>query len=501
MKKLSQKIEKNIKGVLLFTGFFCLIFLAPQLTLTAEAASTSTVRGAAWWGNSAGYLYFNCLDDESGDQLDIPGNLTYPPGFRFNSPKCSGNQHAVLINPDNNFVGQAWNYNKGFISFSGSASLPTNGRNILDEKCTNCKSSNNCWACFNEADKKIYGWARVDNTGEWIRLDSDFPIADSKPPLQLETCGEEPPIYTYSASNPISVNITPGDFFGVASSPDSGDLFFNCENDLSDDNCETRLYKVYISDLAIGSLSAPNFSYTEACGAGKSGLGATLNWCVKSGQQKAYEIVINMDTGSGSDFGPNPTPEQITGATCYIKNYSGLVDHYSIHANNDCLLAYNKNYYWWIRLYNEDDESTVWYQYFGNTLGDTDGNIDNNTKTFSTFKHKFPSPYFDWPTGAIFIGSSTEFISEGSVYYTDTPADDPKPCNSLACGYFWWSSDTLAEFSSTSTATTSIAFHDATSTTVSLQITDLATGYYCTKVSSIREINYDLPVWREVKAR
>ena len=500
MNLLTKKIKFFFPTALIVVVVFIWFFLLPSFVSSAQAAATSTIRGAAWWGDSVGYVYFNCLDDISGDQLDREGNLT-DPGFRFFAPPCEYNQHKVVINPDGNLSGQAWNYNKGFISFSGTSTPPDGyGPTSSSLKCPNtCNVSNDCWSCYDEENKRLYGWAQVDSTGEWIRLDSDFPALDNKPPLQLETCAASPLISANTSGTPTSAILQPGDLFGVASSS-VGDLFFNCKNEADSNACANKNnYHAYVSTLTIGALTAPKFTYAQACTG--SGLGATLGWCVKSGQQRGYEIVVNL----GTDFGPNPTPAQISGATCHILNNSETARSFPVHGN--CPLVYNGHYYWWIRLYDENNEPTIWYQYYGNSIDDTDGNRDNNVKTFSTFKHKFPTPYFDLPEGVVEIGEDVELRATSSVYYTDAAPTTPQLCNDLACSYYWWSNSSYAAFSSTSSATTSVNFSQpSTSTTVSLQVTDLQPVdgqplYYCIMTKKIDNINYGLPVWREVKAR
>lgn len=483
---------------LVFSGLFAVVFLFVISTPSVKAAATSTLRGGAWWGEDLGFLYFNCSDDVSGDQLDREGNLA-PPGFSFHLPPCIYNNHKVFIDPDGNLSGQAWNYAKGFISFSGT-STPPDGYGSTSSNCSStCNASNSCWSCYKESTKRLYGWARVDTTGEWIRLDSNFPAVDNKPPVQLETCAENPKISANTNGDPTSAFLNPGDLFGVASS-DLGDLFFNCKNEASPDACTNRgNYYIYVSTLTVGSLSAPHFSYSDAC-TGNS-LGATLRWCVKSGQQTGYEIVVNKDV----DFGSNPTPAQISGATCHVMNTSAVARSFPVHTN--CALSYNSNYYWWIRLYDENNEPTIWYQYFGNTSLDTDGDRDINPKTFSTFKHRFPSPFFNVPGGTIKVGIDIELSATSSVYYTDAAPTTPQYCNGANCAYAWWSNNIYASFSSTSTATTSVNFSQpSSSTTVTLQITDLQAVdgqplYYCALTQNIESINYDLPIWREVKAR
>lgn len=490
--------NNNIFSATLFTGLF-LFGLFFSVSETKAAAST-TLRGSAWWGNDKGYVYFNCKDDVMGDKLDVLNNLSgsgkYPPPddkFHFYAPPCLSSSHYVYIDTSGNFRGQAWNQIKGFISFEGSDDPPGGYGDLSSSgRCgSTCNTSNNCWGCYVESQKKVYGWARVDLTGEWIRLDNT-----SQTPIFLETCSASPIIY--SAPSVSAIGLEPGDFHGLATTDTLGSLFFNCKNDPSDPTCLDRNYKVWIETLSLGSLTAPNFSYTEAC-SGNS-LGATLGWCVKSGQQKAYEVVINK-----TDFGPTPTPANLSSAFCWsgIVQSSGA-DQFLPHISCTNSLEYGTDYYWWLRLYDENNKPTQWYQYFGNTIDDTDGDADRLTrvdheKTFSTFKHRFPTPFFTWSPFDILVGSSTKFSATSSIFYTGIDPNG-ETCYGTYCQYSWTTTDSKAIFSATNTIETDIIFKIATDTTVSLVVTDLD-NYMCKMTSAIIKINYDLPIWREIKAK
>ena len=500
-----------------------LVFFSPQL---GQAAATSTVRGMAWWGDN-GFLYFNCLDETSGGNLDVEGNMNYPPGFEFFAPPCSRGIYGVTIDANNNFRGQAWNEKLGRVSFSGTSTPPN--YDFASNCEQTCDGGNECWACFNEAQKKIYGWAQVDEqsgSDRWIRLDSDFPIVENKVPVRLQTCAEDIEgykLYTslYPNNTSPSSNVLPGDFFGTASSP-LGDLYFNCETEAGEDKCTERAnYRVFISTLAIGSLSAPNFSYSDACSGNSSGLGGTLNWCVKSGLrqvdgqssggQAGYQIIINE-----VDLGPSPNLDEINEAdlTCFVKGRYNPNNQYVIHSDNNCLskLNYNTNYYWWIRLYYQSGELTDWYQYYGNTESDTDEDPDNNPKTFTTFKHKFPSPYFSYSPTEVITGEDIEFFSfdesdetKQSYYYKLVNGQNEKrSCQDGSCIYAWWAEANQGEKGSViitdpTAATTTMAFNTTGSAKVELRVED-SDKYFCSISKEINNINYDLPIWREVRA-
>lgn len=469
--------NKNKRAVIFIMAsflFLTFIFLAPK----AEAA-TSTLRGIGWWGDSYQEVYFNCLDDKIGDRLDTSenlNNLPNPRGFHFYSTPCHDLVHGVYIDGNNNFFGQAWNPTKGLISFSGTVT-PPDGYGSTSSNCDyTCNASNNCWACYKESTQSVYGWARVDSDGTWIRLDSAL-----TPPVKLQNCDLSQSVWP-------GYNIQSGDFVGYGTSA-LGNLSFNCESELGGSVCGTRNYKVYVGNLTLGRLSAPNWTYSQACNS--TALGATLQWCKRSGTQTAYEVVVSATNTFSTST-----------AVCWSgKKTSSFATQYILpNSDANChSLNYNTNYYWWVRLYDENDEPTGWYQYNNNSNTDTDGNPDNNPATFTTYKHEFPSPYFTWAPYEVLVGTSTIFSATSSQFYTDVQPSTPQYCFGTNCRYLWTTSDPGAIITPDNTALTSIVFDLATGTTVSLKVTDLS-NYYCSS-STVLRINYDLPIWREIKAK
>lgn len=479
-------LERN-KLIFLAATLLFACFLAPR----SAQAVTSTVRGAAWYGNQYQYVYFDCLDDVTGDRLDIEGNLTTPPGFRFYVPPCTNIVHHVSIDSNNNFSGDAWNYSLGLISMDGSATPPDGGASVSAHCPSTCNPSNSCWSCYNPEEQKVYGWARVDGSGDWIRLDS----ATTTPVFNQG--------WNYLASSTLPGHgIMPGDFIGDASS-NLGWLSFNCESEFGGPgNCATRDYKVYIDNLQLGHLSAPNWSYSDACSEGA--LKAVLKWYLRSGVQAGYEVVVN----------DNPTFATSTGDyICWsgIKAPSVASQYIIPNTDPNCqTLSYDSNYYWWVRLYYLDGgeyKPTPWYQYGADDnryAGDgaeddqTDGNPDGNSKTFTTYRHEFPTPFFSWSPFDVLVGTSTDFTSNGSVFYSSGSPALPQSCYGSNCRYLWSTTDASAIISDPTNATTAITFFHATGTTITLRLTD-NDNYVCS-LSTILRINYGLPIWREVKA-
>jgi len=474
---VSRKNLSFFEGAIIIV-FFVISFFAWQ---NVQAASTSTLRGAAWWSEQYGYVAFDCADDYTGDRLDQSGNFNaypLPQAFHLYVTPCEVSQHGVSIAPNGNFSGQAWNYSKGFISFAGTDTPPEDGYGFNSHCPATCNSSNSCWACYNEEDNQVYGWARVDSDNSWIRLNyaTDTPVM-----IQGWDTEGDPVLPGHE--------IAAGDFVGYASSSDWGALSFNCESE-GDGTCATRNYKIYISNVQVGLMTAPNWSTTQACSSAVA-LRAVLQWAVRSGTQAGYEIVVNHTDDSATST-----------ADCWsgVKTPSTATQYIIPNSDPYCSsFDYGTNYYWWIRLYYEDNGDylpTEWYK-FGSSVTSvsTDGDPDSNDETFTTFRHEFPSPYFTWSPEDIEISTSTDFVSD-SHYYSDASPDVQLACNGF-CQYLW-TTDQGAVISDPTSATTSMIFNRATSTTVTLRITD-PENYVCSYSQAIR-INFGLPIWREIRA-
>jgi len=482
---------KDIK-IFLLAGIFAFfgIFLFSAVT---EAQVMYNLRGKAYWGN-LGYIYFNCLDASIGNRLDEPENLAgagryLPPNdlFHFYADACA-DPYVVQINANGRFYGRAWNENLGWINFEG-LDAPNFGFNS-GCSAASCTSGSGCIACFNFDEQRAYGWARVASTGEYISLnDKDNKGLDNANVVRAWTKASD-------RIFPLADGLLLGDFAGRAAmnSGEKPNIHFNCltENYPALGTCATRNYKVYIENLILGRLTAPNWTYSQAC-AGDA-LTAVLRWEKLSGTQTAYEIVV-----SENDVLSTSTGE----FACWSGKKSGTSLQYIIsNANPDCgnRLKYGTNYYWWLRGYDGEDMPTNWIQYDSNSLTSTDGNPDNNPLTFTTFKHRFPNPFFTWSPLEVTTATTTTFTSESFVYSSSSP-DVPQLCvdnPELCTGFQWTTTDINALITNPNDPITDITFQKATNTAVTLAVTD-ASGYVCSLSRTIR-INFGLPLWREVKA-
>lgn len=474
------------KAIFFLTGIFC--FLGFLILINLVSAATSTIRGKAYWGQYE-YLYFNCIDDVIGNRLNETSNLSGagryvdPPAeaaFHFYSEPCTDIVHGVYIADDGVVSGKAWNPSFGLVSFEfDGINDPPDGYGAVNNNCSeSCNPSRNCMACYVPSLQTLYGWGIIEDESipleqRWIKLHAYNPSNLTK-------------IYTnYDEVIYPDASLELGDFAGTASST-YGDLDFNCQTEgySASNTCATRDYKVYIKNLILGRLSAPNWSYSDACSS-MDALRAVLKWDRFSGTQTAYEIVIN-DSNTLS----TTTNEFV----CWTGKITSPAQQHTFPGNipSHCPdgLAYDTAYYWWLRGYDEDGEATDWIQY------DSDG----LPATFQTFKHEFPIPYFNWTPEDVITSESATFTDDGYVYSAAEPTT-PKKCLNfpgLCTEFKWETSDTLAEIASSTASSTEINFYSATNTSVTLSVTD-ASGYVCSTSTTFR-INYDLPLWREVKA-
>lgn len=449
--------------ILLFLPLVALLLTAFLAFNQAQAGIEHNIRGLA--SSSQGYISFNCLDD------DFFGKFPMIFPFYFNVTACSVSQHGVHLDVNNNFSGSAWSPSLGFIYFDSiDPAIPDPSDYSFNVDCPNlCNAANNCLACYNEITQRVYGWAyRNAAGGQWIDLDS-----------------ESPPVTMTNFSNP-----QPGVFSGYANSP-FNQISFNC---LTDNTCGINDYKVYMWKLELQEMSAPNWSFAQACSTGARRV--VLEWVRKSGTQTAYRVVVNTSNSTSSVvFDSGKLSGSATQLVCPGANCGAWVPNYST------------SYYWWLQLWNEADEPTELFQFNRDTYGVLTDNIDHNDAvssaprlTFTTYKHEFPNPLFIIPP-EILVGTTTYFTSDSSYYTTINPDSNPQPClDGGACDFLWSvSNPATATIEDPTAHTASTTFSDTLPQTVTLAVTD-PDNYICSFSSPVLSINFQLPIWREVKA-
>lgn len=439
------------KRVFKLMGFLSVLtaFLLGVNLQKANASVEDNVRGFAYT-DKQGYLIFNCLDDNFGGRFPF----VFP--FAFKVPPCT-HPYGTHLDLNNNFSGDAWNEILGYVTFDSTTIPPLEDFRAKCQNGNTCTAANHCTACYNKNDGKVYGYMRVVIGGEWIRLDG--PINPSTQISKSDTA-------------------LPGIFTGYASSTPFGSISFNC---LNDGSCATNQYEVKIGPLEIEQLLAPNWSSAEACF--QPANRATLKWTRRSGVQSAYQVIISTqnNTSTGLLYSASSSASQIT-----VTN-----------------LAYDTPYYWFLRLWDDRGEVTPWRQ-FDTSSGDwisdnysrnTQRNLIDPNKTFTTYIHEFPRPVFSYTPTQIIIATTTNSFVSASSYYDSYNV--LHPCSGSTCFYQWQTSDASATILSPTTASTSIDFTKATNTTVTLKVSD-NDNYFCATSTTVNA-NYSLPLWKEVK--
>jgi hypothetical protein len=272
----------------------------------------------------------------------------------------------------------------------------------------------------------------------------------------------------------------PGIFSGYASSS-FGPIMFNCANNSS---CNIFDHKVYLWKLDLKEMSAPNWSFSDACSQGARRV--TFKWLRRSGIQTAYRVIVNTVNNTSS---PIYDSGQISGSASQL-----------VCPGPYCSFqpAYNTSYYWWLQLWDENGQPTEFFQFDTNTFGVLTDNITANNLnnplypnlTFTSYKHEFPTPYFSWSPIDVIVGSSTEFVSNSHYYTSSYPNSNPQLCVNSVCQFWWQISDGAGLISNATQSSTTIVFLNNKPKTVSLQVID-PDLYTCSTSSSFLTINFN----------
>ncbi len=459
-------------------GFLLALFLLT--TSQAKAGLDDNIRGRAYIPNSDEFIYFNCIDEKTGVfPFTFPFNFSVDPCSLFEEGIVGADGYGVSLDDNNVLRGQARIASgaTGLISFQDG--IPAGeSLNHLYTNCdgvdaSNCNAGNGCSACYNTINDQVYGWAKVIDDASFIKLDADL-----NPTI----------IQNYLSSEP-------GYFKHYAQHDSWGPISFNCDDE---NKCPSKDdYKVYIWDLKVRQLSSPNWSFNDAC-SGAGAKRAVLAWQLTSGNQTGFEIKMS----AAEDLNSAPSSGKITSLANQLVCPS---------ANCPLSLDYKTSYYWWLKLYDDTiPTSTDWVQFdHSGSLGELTDNITFNQannpgayqRTFTTYKHEFPYPYFNLPP-TIIAGTSTEFAVDASsgYYREENPSSFIPYYNDEGGTSLEWSSNSGAIIDPTNTATTSIIFTNIGTQSISLKMTD-PSFYSCSYSQTIITINYNLPLWQEVKPR
>ena len=466
------------------------------------------------WSADIGWLSFNCAEGGTGG-TDICVTSNYKVAvktnvsgwawnekygwFNFNCKDenvCGSHFYGVNIEPITyNLGGYAWNNNVGWLSFE-EGDAPDYSFNSHCE--STCNATNNCTACYSINDRRIYGWAKILALGDdgWVRLDDDN-FGDA---------------FAYGVSLDGAGFI--GDFHGYAwdgnnNSNGIGWLSFNCEEGAPDGSsvCTadggTSDYKVFYSEFfkvnhrpRVINLESPDINNNEICGYGVRR--AYLKWeytdvddiPVGTDSQTAYQIIFDDDNNPASPLLDTGKCTSVAG-NCLI---NGNANRFPIF--NSVSLNYGQHYYWWVRVWDSNDEPSDWAT---STLDGSGG----SDVSFIIPQHEYPNASttegFIWFPENPSAKEEVKFISTTSAkYYTDATHNVPYSCDESHCRWYWeFGGTSSGSFNSSQDASSTRAiFNDAGNMEMSLGVTEITTGYSCTSSKSL-EVKKKLPIWIE----
>ncbi len=468
MKIKNNLIFKNILKLLAVSTFsFILVFshfyFSPQahkesdfFIKTAFSAITDNVRGFAHSSDSNSWVSFNCANDPNVGGQNIftftfsTSTDTSGSNMHFSFPTCAENDFGVNIDDDTGEIsGRALSDHYGFINFNHSS-------HSYEPK-----------AYYNSSTKEITGTAYVENLGP---TDGKVNFSD--------------------------VYVTPSNGFwhGHMTNSEMGNIKLNCDDSTPSGHpsCMENFFKVkYIMPLKIEEVSAPNWSPEQACGSFANR--SILRWQTIGDPQSAYQVIIDTDSVRDDD-----TPYFDSG------KITSTASQYVCPNAEGCSLDYDTSYYFWVRLWDSLDDPTDWTQFDHNdilhTLTDNEDYNTNNSPdpnlTFTTYAQEFPDVFFDWNPEEIVIGEDVYFDGDGNYYTNSEPNFNPQPCTETTCDYEW-DSTVATNISNATNSTTTVIFTQSTDGSVSLTVTN-PFGYSCSTSSPI-SIDYETPIWKEVK--
>jgi hypothetical protein len=122
----------------------------------------------------------------------------------------------------------------------------------------------------------------------------------------------------------------------------------------------------------------------------------------------------------------------------FWQKYSEYANQYVLpnYDSSSGNLDYDKHYYWWIRLYDENNEPTIWYQYYGNTESDTDSNMMEMRRLYSPLSISFLVLIYSGQKMFLSVLAQIYLYwhnARCSVYYTSAAPTTAQSCSGAAC--------------------------------------------------------------------
>ncbi|MFA5318509.1 MAG: PKD domain-containing protein [Patescibacteria group bacterium] len=390
-----------------------------------------------------------------------------------------------LGTPAKNVFGWVWSDNVGWISFNCVQSFCSDNRTLIcngDSDCVgdcefdtvDCDATSNYGVNYNSATGNLSGYAWGDNIG-WINFDSAGPFPES-PNHSVQYSSVTGDVTGWARIvNKIDegagegwikfdgwnndVTVSNNQFYGWAWNKDSGEtgvgwISFNCANQ---SECGTSNYKVYINHPP----AAENLSSEISGGCAGQLLSATLGWGFSdndsASSESAYEVEVR-DSGGGLVLD--------TGKVAFAA-YQRIIGSG---------LAYNQNYDWQVRVWDNYNLASEW----------AEGN-------FTTPLHQAPDPDFTWGPSSGVQGTSFSPSALEDVFFAGSATTYG---GATIAEWDWVFADALPNASTTPNPGP-IQFQSAGDKEVTLTVTD-SDGLNCDITQNITS-QMSLPIWEEVK--
>jgi len=452
------------------------------------------------WSSNVGWISFNSkncdLDNDGEYEGASEGDSQWSPATAPPTDcPTSGNafRYAVTMDRDTgNLGGYAWNDNVGWISFASSSVPGGVTNNYWTADCdASCTIANDCTACVNIDDEKIYGGAIVLSLGDdgWLQFDDDN-IGDTTV-YGLEASSTESAVFGFAWNENGSVG---GNKTGIGwvsfnsdykicdlSSVDAGKM---CNSDL---DCPSGLcvsngspaYAVTANFNRPPTVSSFELFPFDYCS--NSALSSRPTWVFDDPDagdtQVAYQLIVDddndissplFDTGKCDEFNVNPDCVASYDASAFLLHTVYTLD-------------YDDEYFYWVRVWDNNGGVSAFA-----------GSISSTTP-----ENEYPEPYFSWFSPDPSAKEEVKFFDE-SIHYSSGLPDVSVDCDIANCSYLW-EDDVPVNFGNTPTASSTIyLIPDQNSFDVNLTVTD-DSGYFCSTSTTMQGIKKKLPTWEEAK--
>ncbi|MCD6435018.1 MAG: hypothetical protein J7L15_01300 [Clostridiales bacterium] len=484
------------------------IQLAQAGVYDSAAGTGHNLSGFAWSSN-IGWISFNSTDCDNNGSI----YLGTPAGCPVNGTVFF--DYGVYINNNTGDIsGFAWSENVGWISFNRE-NYCESGVNI-GKTCANSgdcdgkicggdsagktgdplyspyNSTTGTIAKYNAGTHVIDGWAKILSMGDdgWI----SFNCSNNG-----GSCG--------TSDYKVIANVTNSELEGWAwngNNDDSGIGWISFNSNNSDSGGGNYKVEAQLNQKpSVDNLVAPQWNQAQAC---NTTLRANLSWDVHDqdvgDKVSAYQLVLKdasddsiiLDTGKCNCSPTDDGCDSKCTINLNIDFSNGNTMTYTVFSS---YLDYDTNYKWKVRIWDDSDEASDWGVYNDNSGSDTDGDLDSNSLTFTTYAHEFPQPYFTWSPAQPAIGEDALFISRDlSKYSTDAQPNTDLDCEFGSCIYTWSDASGLNAIDSANASSTIITINEGVDMEIKLKIDD---GDYSCSTSSKFTIENKLPTWIEAR--